>query len=111
MLRQNKILFPCNKFVIIGLLFCSVVSFDIMGQEEREKIVSESNQEFGDLRGLESSDREENSTEINRPSTSITEKKEQLYESEGEKEVNKEGISTLSFNLFLYVVDKFKEDN
>ena len=28
----------------------------------------------------------------------------------GEKENRKEGMSTLSFNLFLYVVDKFKED-
>lgn len=33
-----------------------------------------------------------------------------IYKMGGEKEIKKEGMSTLSFNLFLYIVDKFKED-
>lgn len=112
MLQQNKISFPFKKSLFIGFLFCSVVSFDIVGQEERENVVSESSQGYDDLSGPESSDMQENTTEIKMTERSLTEKKEeQLYEYEGEKEVKKEGMSTLSFNLFLYVVDKFKEDN
>lgn len=37
-------------------------------------------------------------------------KENQVFRSEGEKDSKKDGISTLSFNLFLYIVDKFKED-
>jgi hypothetical protein len=33
-----------------------------------------------------------------------------LYKQGGEKDSKKEEISTLSFNLFLYIVDRFKED-
>lgn len=33
-----------------------------------------------------------------------------IYKEGGEREIRKEGMSTLSFNLFLYIVDKFKED-
>lgn len=33
-----------------------------------------------------------------------------LYKQGGEKDTKKEEISTLSFNLFLYIVDRFKED-
>lgn len=89
-----------------------------MGQEEREKVISESSEEYDDIIGAEGSDRydiDENIAETKSskiPATSVTEKEEeQLYKYEGEKEVNKERLSTLSFNLFLYVADKFKEDN
>lgn len=37
-------------------------------------------------------------------------KEPSIYREGGEKEIRKEGMSTLSFNLFLYIVDKFKED-
>lgn len=37
-------------------------------------------------------------------------KEPSIYKEGGEKETRKEGMSTLSFNLFLYIVDKFKED-
>jgi hypothetical protein len=33
-----------------------------------------------------------------------------IYKQGSDKEVRKESMSTLSFNLFLYIVDKFRED-
>ncbi len=43
--------------------------------------------------------------------SSTTPKKENpIYKQGSDKEVKRESSSTLSFNLFLYVVDKFKED-
>lgn len=44
------------------------------------------------------------------PSNSQVKKENPLFKQGGEKDVKKEGMSTLSFNLFLYIVDKFKED-
>ncbi|AWW30524.1 hypothetical protein DN752_10520 [Echinicola strongylocentroti] len=44
--------------------------------------------------------------------TSVKERKENpIYKAGGEKETKKDKeMSTLSFNLFLYIVDRFKED-
>ncbi|MGY6558893.1 MAG: hypothetical protein ACXIT9_06390 [Nitritalea sp.] len=37
-------------------------------------------------------------------------REEQQFKNGGERDRGREGVSTLSFNLFLYVIDKFKED-
>ncbi|GAB3656048.1 hypothetical protein GCM10028791_27580 [Echinicola sediminis] len=47
----------------------------------------------------------------NHSSKTVKEVKENpVYKASGEKEEKKEEMSTLSFNLFLYIVDRFKED-
>src|SRR5690606_2179175 len=117
MQSQNKISFPYNKFFVIGLLFCSIVSFDVLGQEERGKAISDTPAEYDHITVVDGADHaalENKSVERMAAKKSFTqepERNEQLYKQGGEKDSKKEGMSTLSFNLFLYVVDKFKEDN
>ncbi len=45
-----------------------------------------------------------------KPATTSS-KQGNIYRQGGEKDMRKDNVSTLSFNLFLYIVDKFKEDN
>jgi len=40
----------------------------------------------------------------------LVRKENPMFKQAGEKDVKKESMSTLSFNLFLYIVDKFRED-
>jgi hypothetical protein len=114
--KQNKICFPFAKIFVIGLLFCLIGSFEVSAQEEKGKVISSPNQEFDDLIEIENpeiSDSESKSLKIKEQKKTFTPQKDikndQLYQQRGEKEVKKEGLSTLSFNLFLYVADKFKE--
>ncbi|UJP65694.1 hypothetical protein [Mongoliitalea daihaiensis] len=45
------------------------------------------------------------------PSAPVVKKENPLFKQGSDKEqVKKESMSTLSFNLFLYIVDKFRED-
>ena len=117
MQSQNKISFPCKKVLVIGFLFCSIVNFDVLGQEERGKAILDTPAGYDHITGVDGSDHadlENKSLErvtTKKLSTQEPENNEQVYKQGEEKEVKKEGMSTLSFNLFLYVVDKFKEDN
>jgi hypothetical protein len=105
-LKTNKISFRFRKFLILGFLFCSVISAHHGdAPAEYEEINDHEVRDFS-LNGKEHAETKE--TKISIPKK---ENKEQLYKHRGEKEVKKEGLSTLSFNLFLYVVDRFKEDN
>lgn len=113
--KQNIISLQNRKSFLLGLLFCSIVTFTALGQEER-----------GSLR-LDTSDGLEKTTDLKKPnilqveknihevkednSSSPKKEKEQLYKHRGEKEIKSESKSTLSFNLFLYVVDRFKEED
>ena len=114
-LTTNKILLRFKKSLILGFLFCSVFIFNAFGQEERTAHHEDAPAEYEindrgardfTLSGKESGEIRE--TKISSPKK---DNKEHLYKHRGEKEVKKEGLSTLSFNLFLYVVDRFKEDN
>ncbi len=49
-------------------------------------------------------------TKTTSQSTPTVRKENPIYKQGSDKEIRKESTSTLSFNLFLYVVDKFKED-
>src|SRR5690606_21133912 len=117
MQSQNKISFPCKKFLVIGFLFCSIVTFDVLGQEAGGKAISDTPAGYDHITGVDGADYadlENKSVErmaAKKSSPQEPEKNEQLYKQGGEKDIKKEGMSTLSFNLFLYVVDKFKEDN
>ena len=115
--KPNKIFFPYKYFFALGFLFCLVGSFDILAQEERGRINSDSNQGMDQVD--ESVDMQADFTEaksVKTPNQNVIStpqndtKNEQLYRQGGEKEVKNEGLSTLSFNLFLYVADKFKEN-
>lgn len=58
---------------------------------------------------IKSNSTKDNKTSSTQSSTTVR-KENPLYKQGSDKEVRKESSSTLSFNLFLYVVDKFKED-
>ena len=115
LLSTNKISFRFRKPLILGFLFCSLVTFSAAGQGERTKSHEDIPAEFeshSDHAGQDFSDNQTSGSEAKGSKAIIKkENKEQLYKHHGEKEVKKEGMSTLSFNLFLYVVDRFKEDN
>jgi hypothetical protein len=115
-LKTNKISFRFRKFLILGFLFCSVIAFNALGQEERTAHHGDAPAEYEEINDHEVRDfslngKEHAETKETKISIPKKENKEQLYKHRGEKEVKKEGLSTLSFNLFLYVVDRFKEDN
>ena len=107
-------------------LFLGVfVSFISFAQSERERnfpdLPRNNNESSTQYESSESSTlepRQENAprnsasaVKENKPAASTTLKKENpLFKQGGEKDAKKEEISTLSFNLFLYIVDRFKED-
>ena len=115
-LMTNKISFRFDKFFVLGFLFCSVISFNAVGQEERtvhHRDSSADYEEVSDLAGTEFTDsgKEGRETKANTSLSPKKETKDHLHKQRGEKDGRKEGMSTLSFNLFLYVVDRFREDN
>ena len=116
MVLYNKILFLHVRTLVLGFLFCFAATLNAMGQEERARVASDSPSEYSGVNDLEGSDlaglenkHEEKIVNIAQPK--IVDKREQLNKGGGEKVLKKDGMSTLSFNLFLYVVDRFKEDN
>ncbi|MCH6200555.1 hypothetical protein MMU07_13270 [Aquiflexum sp. LQ15W] len=103
-------------------LFLSVFSF---AQSERDRnfpdLPKNNNESGAQFESPESSLNESRQESVqkttlspakdNKINTPTASKKENfLYKQGGEKDVKKEEISTLSFNLFLYIVDRFKED-
>lgn len=114
-LLTNKISLSCKKVLVLGFLFCSVVTFNAVGQEERRMHHSDSPAEYDELNDRSGVDIPHTGAEAAEvKETKVAPKKDNkdnLHKLRGEKEVKKEGLSTLSFNLFLYVVDRFKEDN
>jgi hypothetical protein len=115
-LTTNNVSFRFDKFLILGFLFCSVISFNALGQEERVVHHGDSPadyEEINDHRGSDFANIGKEGTEVKENKTPLPKKenKDHLSKQRGEKDAKKEGMSTLSFNLFLYVVDRFKEDN
>ena len=115
-LTTNKISFRFDKFLILGFLFCSVIAFNAVGQEERTVHHGDASADFDEINGLSGTDFTPMGKEVTEMKENIVaspkkENKDHLHKQRGEKEARKEGMSTLSFNLFLYVIDRFKEDN
>jgi|SRR5690606_18150133 len=115
-LTTNKISFRFDRIFVLGLLFCSVIAFNAIGQEERAVHHADSPADFDEINGLSGTDftpigKEGAEGKENSVASPKKENKDHLYKQRGEKEGRKEGMSTLSFNLFLYVIDRFKEDN
>ena len=115
--KPNKISFPFTYFFALGLLFCLIGSFDVLAQEERGRDITDLHPGTDQVDESVNMQRDFTETKsVNTPNQNVTAtpqneiKNEQLYRQRGEKEVKNEGLSTLSFNLFLYVADKFKEN-
>src|SRR5690554_2337631 len=112
MLKQNKILNHGLKILLLGFFFYLGTSASALAQDGREAIESESNSHiYGDLEKGHDTDLAiiENKKQDNHSSI-LEESKPASVKKPGDTEVKKEGMSTLSFNLLLYVVDKFRED-
>ncbi|MCL6261129.1 hypothetical protein M3O96_18640 [Aquiflexum sp. TKW24L] len=105
---------------VLGLLM-SFVSFAQSDRERNFPDLPKNNDAVSQYESPESSNMEfkqENTQKTNlnpvkdtKSTTANGLKKDNLlYKQGGEKDSKKEEISTLSFNLFLYIVDRFKED-
>jgi hypothetical protein len=124
MLQVTKISSLGMKKLQLTLFLGFIVSFVAFAQTDRERNFpdlpknSESSTQFESPDSSTPDSRQDNGqrTILNpvkdtKTNTSTASKKENpLFKQGGEKDVKKEEISTLSFNLFLYIVDRFKED-
>jgi hypothetical protein len=122
MLQVSKVSFLGMKKLQLTLLlglFVSVASFAQTDRNQPDQ--PKSNETFSQFESPESVDAEfkhDNGQKSNlnpvkevKPSTNPSLKKDNsLMKQGGEKDGKKDEISTLSFNLFLYIVDRFKED-
>jgi hypothetical protein len=121
MTKPNKISLNCKKSSFLAIIFWVVASINAFGQVEQDRNIPELPKNIdnsGNFENPESvvadqkSDNFYRSTAVkNRNQNPSPQRKENpILKQGGEKDTKKEGMSTLSFNLFLYVVDKFKED-
>ncbi|WP_194775470.1 hypothetical protein [Pararhodonellum marinum] len=107
---------------IIFTFFCGVfISFSAYSQDEKDKNFPEVDKEEGVISSYENPGEplleysvapSKNSKEsVNVKVDNAPKKENQIYRQGNDKEiVKKENVSTLSFNLFIYIMDKFKED-
>ncbi|RPA67080.1 hypothetical protein EF405_18315 [Cyclobacteriaceae bacterium YHN15] len=113
------------KILTLGVGFCLFLGFASFAQGERDRNspdLPKNSDSIGQYDSPETSSYENRSDnsfkqsnlpnkDVNLNSSNFQVKKENpIFKQGGEKDVKKEGMSTLSFNLFLYIVDKFKED-
>jgi hypothetical protein len=112
------------KNLILTMGFCVLLGFTSFAQGERDRNspdLPKNSDSIGQFENSDVSGFENRSDNAYRQSSPIKEvqpntispqvkKENPLFKQGGEKDVKKEGMSTLSFNLFLYIVDKFKED-
>ncbi|ERM82882.1 hypothetical protein P872_05385 [Rhodonellum psychrophilum GCM71 = DSM 17998] len=123
MTKPNKISLNAQKGTFLAVVFCIVASMNAFAQVEQERNIPELPKTIdhsGSFESPESGTVDQRSDNFYRPSPAKNKpqvlnaapqrKENPILKQGGEKENRKEGMSTLSFNLFLYVVDKFKED-
>lgn len=123
MTKPNKISLNCQKGTFLTIVFCIIASLNAFAQVEHERNIPELPKmvdNSGSFESPESGTIDQRSDNFHRPipaknkpqvlNTSPQRKENPILKQGGEKDSKKEGMSTLSFNLFLYVVDKFKED-
>lgn len=124
MLQVSKISTSGMKKLQLTFLLGFMMSFVAFAQTERERNYpdlpknSESTTQFESHESSSADSKQDNGQKTNlnlikdpKASTAAGLKKDNtLYRQGGEKDTKKEEISTLSFNLFLYIVDRFKED-
>jgi len=120
MSNPTNISFSVQKVAILAIMFSAFCTLNSFAQgEDRSRNIPESrvDDNFGAMESPEANVIEYNSkssasTSANKDKATPTtvNRNKDVYKQAGEKDVRKENVSTLSFNLFLYIVDKFKED-
>ncbi|SMD42921.1 hypothetical protein SAMN00777080_1490 [Aquiflexum balticum DSM 16537] len=125
MIKSTKISSKGIKSLPFLGLFCLFLSFASFAQNERDRNIPDMPRNIdapNHFENSESSALEPKTENFQKqsvaPARNIQQsnnlnpvkKEPSIYKEGGEKEMRKEGMSTLSFNLFLYIVDKFKED-
>ncbi|AGA77758.1 hypothetical protein [Echinicola vietnamensis] len=117
MFKANQILSNYGKIFLLGIGFVVFYSAEVSAQEVRdcdrdrhyEEEARSQEHEYAEVPFEEY--KPEKVTSSKPAKSSVKERKENpIYKSGGEQETKKEEMSTLSFNLFLYIVDRFKED-
>lgn len=102
------------KTLSLTLVFCLFFGFAALAQGEKDRVLPEGPKNAESTQQYDSPDGANdgvNKTTAPAKTPGVGVKKENpLFKQGGEKDGKKEEISTLSFNLFLYIVDKFKED-
>ncbi|WP_186757043.1 hypothetical protein [Echinicola salinicaeni] len=118
MFNISQILPQSYKSVIAGLAIVALYNVEVGAQEVRDcdRRPGRSGDEFlNSVESVEDFTSEEYKPErvsiAKKAKSSVKEVKENpIYKSSSEKEVDEEEMSTLSFNLFIYIMDRFKED-
>lgn len=116
-----NISFSVQKVAFLAVLFSAFCTLNSFAQgEDRNRNIPESrvDDNFGAMESPEANVMDYNSkssvtsTSSNKDKATVSpnNRNRDIYKQTGEKDVRKENVSTLSFNLFLYIVDKFKED-
>jgi len=116
-----NISFCVQKVALLAIMFSAFCTVNSFAQgEDRNRNIPESrvDDNFGAMESPEANVMDYNSkssvtsTSANKEkaTASPNNRNKDIYKQAGEKDVRKENVSTLSFNLFLYIVDKFKED-
>jgi len=123
MLEKNIILNFYQKAFVVTILFCVAGAYGSMAQHrdvERNMPEVRVDDNIPHMESPEAGNTDYSSN-FKRPADNKSTSKDKLQNSQhsnnplyrqgGDKDVAKrENVSTLSFNLFLYIVDKFKED-
>lgn len=97
-----------------GMLFCCLIIIDVNAQSDKDKSgleqVKPSNNSFteGENQEMYIQPSEKKSLNVKTPTDKVI-RDSSGYRVEEQNEVKDEGKSTLSFNIFLYVLDRFKE--
>jgi hypothetical protein len=124
MTSTNERILKGLSLLTICMVMSLLTSFNTFAQGERDRLqdvakASDNVNQYEFSDGTPYEQRNENankSVQIAVPEIRVKEvnnnqrKENPLYSQGGEKDGKREGMSTLSFNLFLYIVDKFKED-
>lgn len=109
----NYLLENCKTFSLT-MFFCLLFGFAAFAQGEKDRIMPDGPKNVESVQQFDSPDGSidgVNKTSATAKTPGVPTKKENpIFKQGGEKDAKKEEISTLSFNLFLYIVDKFKED-
>ncbi|MBS9523548.1 hypothetical protein KIH41_12190 [Litoribacter ruber] len=118
MVVQNNISVFWQKVFTLSAVFCTALAVTSMAQShEGDRNMPEPRVE--EHFGMESPEaiQEYNTPRVSERVNPVKEKQStprasnNIYKQGGEKDVRKDNVSTLSFNLFLYIVDKFKEND
>lgn len=98
-----------------GMLFCCLLITEVNAQSDKEKSdlehVKLGNKSFleGEKQEMYTHPNEKKTSQANNHSDQVI-RDSSGYRVEEQKEIKEEGKSTLSFNIFLYVLDRFKEN-